>query len=193
MNYALLLIPILFFVAIYIQKKKKTGLKEKMSDYRVAEVRKELEWLAAEDKPIRSSTCNLYKSKPGSVVNPPAFLDHDKEVWINSKLLRKKVDAIRKSNEDKATWEYVKMNTYNKNTSPYDPTEHDMESQLTMEDQKEVVINPIVTSFDFPDLSPTNKNPYGTLHGIIEDSTDAMAAPKPDYVFSKSYGFRNYK
>ena len=85
------------------------------------------------------------------------------------------------------------MNTYNKKTTPYDPSDKKVDDQQSLSDYKEVIINPIVTTFDYPDMSPTSPNPYGTVNGMIEDSTSAMAAPKPDYIFGKTYGFRNYK
>jgi len=201
MNYVLLLIPILFFIGLYVKKRNQSILKdpkighikEHLTDYQIKEVRKEMEWIDSEDDPPRNELCNLYEKKPGSIRKIPALLYHDKEVWINSDQMRRKVAAIHKSTEDKATWEYVKMNTYNKKTTPYDPSDKKVDDQQSLSDHKEVIINPIVTTFDYPDMSPTSPNPYGTVHGMIEDSTDAMAAPKPDYVFSKSYGFRNYK
>jgi hypothetical protein len=91
MNYILFIIPILFFIGIYV---KKLHVKENMADYKLEEDR------SFNKIPI-NNTCGLYGinnidfltgnvsrygTKPESSVKPPAVLDHDKEVWINSKL-----------------------------------------------------------------------------------------------------------
>ena len=183
MNYILFIIPILFFIGIYV---KKLHVKENMADYKLEEDR------SFNKIPI-NNTCGLYGTKPGSSIKPPAVLDHDKEVWINSKLLKKKIKAIRKATDDKMTWEYNKMNTYNKKTTPFDSSIDSYEENLNLNEVKTVEINPITTTFDFDQLSPTGKNPYLNVHGLVEKKTDFMYAPKPNYIFSKEYGFRNYK
>jgi hypothetical protein len=161
------------------------------TDYMVQPIRDHLKELKSEvNRPI-DATCDLYGAKLGSTHIPPAFLDHDKEVWINSDLLEKKIRAIRKSVEDKGTWEHTKMNTYiDKNTTPYDTADRNyMENQpLDKPDQvQRAQVNPDTTSSN--PFCPKSKNAFSSVNGYTSLYTNS---PNNYYIFSKKYGFRTY-
>ena len=209
MNYILFIIPLLLVIAICLKMRNKLPTigyigqtKEHMvnyniakykTDYMVQPIRDHLKELKSEVNRPMNDTCDLYGAKLGSTHIPPAFLDHDKEVWINSDLLEKKIRAIRKSVEDKGTWEHTKMNTYiDKNTTPYDIADGNyMENQpLDKPDQlQRAQVNPDTTSFSFNPFGPKNKNPFSTVDGYTSLYTNS---PKNYYKFSKNYGFRSY-
>ena len=206
MKYTLLIIPILLILAIYfkfiINKGPSIGLiSEHMinyranPDYKVAEVRDGLNEIHSEFNRPMNKLCDLYTSKPGSIHNPPAMLDHDKEVWINSKLLRKKIRAIKKATEDKGTWEHTKMNTYidGGKTTPYDTADRKYIENQPLDNVKRAIVNPITTTFDFNSFSPTNPSAYSNVPGTTITETEFTSAPKNYYIFSDEYGFRSYR
>lgn len=205
MSYTLFIIPLILLIAIYVKYTNKLPLigyisndrKEHMvnytletgkkPDYMVKTIRNHLAELKGEVNRPMNDKCNLYGSKPGSVHVPPAFLYHDKEVWLNSDLLKKKVRAIRKSVEDKGVWESDKINTYiDKNsTQPYDAGE---DSQPLNQVQRGEV-GPDKTDFTFDPFGPKGKNPFSNIDGYVPLYTPS---PKNYYEFSKDYGFRTY-
>jgi hypothetical protein len=206
MNYTLLIIPILLILAIYFKfissKDPSIGyLGEHMinyranPDYKVEEDRDELNRISSEFNRPMNKLCDLYTPKPGSIHNPPSFLDHDKEVWINSKLLRKKIRAIKKATEDKGTWEHTKMNTYidGGKTTPYDTADKTYMENKSLDSVQRAIINPITTTFDFNPFSPKNPSAYSNVPGTTITETDYTKAPKNYYIFSDDYGFRSYK
>jgi hypothetical protein len=203
MNYTLLIIPILLILAIYFKfiRDKEPSIGEHMinyrynPDYNVEEVRDSLNKIHSEFNRPMNKLCDLYTSKPGSVRNPPAMLDHDKEVWINSKLLRKKIRAIKKATEDKGTWEHTKMNTYihSGKTTPYDTADRTYIDNKSLDIAETATINPITTTFDFNSFSPKNPSAYSNVHGTTITETEFKSAPKNYYIFSDNYGFRSYR
>jgi hypothetical protein len=206
MNYTLLIIPIILIIAIYFKyirgKEPSIGyIKENMinyrsdPDYKVDEVRDGINKINLEFNRPMDKLCDLYTSKPGSVYNPPAFLDHDKEAWINSKLLRKKIRAIRKATEDKGTWEHTKMNTYidDGKTTPYDKTDRNYIANQSLDSVQRAIVNPIITTFDFNSFGPKNPSAYSNVPGTTVTETAFTNAPKNYYIFSDKYGFRSYK
>ena len=205
MNYTLLIIPILLILAIYFKYIRNKALSiglisENMinyranPDYKVAEVRDELNSTYSGFNRPMNKLCDLYTPKRGSVNNPPTFVDHDKEVWINSKLLRKKIRAIKKATEDKGNWEHTKINTYIGNKiTPYDTSDKKYISNQSLDKVQTAIINPITTTFDFNSFSPKNPSAYSDIHGTTITETEFTKAPKNYYIFSDQYGFRTYK
>jgi hypothetical protein len=213
MNYTLIIIPLILIIAIYVKYSTKlpkighigtygTNTKEymvnymletgKKPDYMVKTIRNHLAQVKSEVNRPMDDNCNLYGSKPGSTHNPPAFLYHDKEVWIDSDLLEKKVRAIRKSVEDKGVWESDKINTYiNKNTTPYDTNETSFISSLPLNyvQKARLPTDKNDGDFDFDPFGPKSKNPFSNLDGYVPLYTPS---PKNYYEFSKDYGFRTY-
>lgn len=209
MNYTLFIIPLILLMAIYVQHMNQlpkigyisTGKKEHMvnytletgkkPDYMVKTIRNHLDELKSEINRPMNDKCNLYGSKPGSVHVPPAFLYHDKEVWIDSDLLQKKVRAIRKSVEDKGVWESDKMNTYidNKSTKPYDIKETSSITNQPLNQVQKAELGPNRHDFDFDPFGPKSKNPFSNIDGYVPLYTPS---PKNYYEFSKDYGFRTY-
>jgi hypothetical protein len=211
MNYTLFIIPLLLILAIYVKYTNRLPLigyigsygnnKEHMvnytletgkkPDYMVKTIRNHLEELKGEVNRPMNDKCNLYGSKPGSVHVPPAFLYHDKEVWIDSDLLQKKVRAIRKSVEDKGVWESDKMNTYiDKNsTQPYDIGEQSSVVNMPLNEVQRDQVGPDKTDFTFDPFGPKSKNPFSNVDGYVPLYTPS---PKNYYEFSKDYGFRTY-
>jgi hypothetical protein len=205
MKYTLLIIPILLILAIYFKNIKTKApsiglIGEHMinyranPDYKVAEVRDELNAAYSESSRPMNKSCDLYTPKPGSVHNPPTFVDHDREVWINSKLLRKKIRAIKKATEDKGNWEHTKINTYIGNKiTPYDISDEKYISNQSLDKVQNITINPITTTFDFNPFGPKNPSAYSNVHGTTKTETEFTKAPKNYYIFSDEYGFRTYK
>ncbi len=210
MNYILFIIPIILLIAIYLRYSNKlpqigyigydTSKKEHMvnytletgkkPDYMVKTIRNHLAEVKNEINRPMNDNCNLYGAKPGSVHVPPAFLYHDKEVWIDSDLLEKKVRAIRKSVEDKGIWESDKINTYiDKNTTPYDTTETSSISNQPLNQVQRAEVGPNRRDFDFDPFGPKSKNPFSNIDGYVPLYTPS---PKNYYEFSKDYGFRTY-
>jgi hypothetical protein len=204
MNYIFLIISFMLVLAVYLKyikaKAPKIGfIKEPFvtykTDYMVGPIREQLKELKSEVNRPMNDSCDLYGAKPGSVHVPPAFLYHDKEVWIDSDLLKKKVKAIRKAVTDKGVWEANKMNTYinNKKTKPYDIADKLYIQNQPLDTSETTTINPNVTHFDFYPLSPTGPSPFTTVDGAPVVETSFMNAPKNYYEFSKDYGFSTYK
>jgi hypothetical protein len=203
MNYTLLIIPILLILAIYAKfiYAKEPSIGEHMinyrynPDYNVEEVRERLNKINSEFNRPMNKLCDLYTSKPGSFRNPPAMLDHDKEVWINTKLLRKKIKAIKKATEDKGTWEHAKINTYihGGKAKPYDIADRTYIDNKSLDSVERAIINPITTTFDFNPFGPKNPSAYSNVHGTTITETDFTSPPKNYYIFSDNYGFRSYK
>jgi hypothetical protein len=207
MNYILLIISFMLVLAIYLKyikvKPPTIGVLQEQfltspmntPDYMVGPIREQLKELKSEVNRPMNGTCDLYGAKPGSVHVPPAFLYHDKEVWIDNSLLKKKVRAIRKAVTDKGVWESNKMNTYidNKKTKPYDTADRSYIENQSLSTSDTAVINPNVTHFDFYALSPTNPSPFSSVDGAPVVETGFMNSPKNYYEFSKEYGFRTYK
>ena len=198
MNYTLFIIPLILLIAIYLKHSNKlpmigyiNGTQENMvnykPDYMVKTIRNHLAELKGEVNRPMNDKCNLYGSKPGSVHNPPAFLYHDKEVWIDSDLLQKKVNAIRKSVDDKGVWESDKMNTYiDKNTTPNDLVE---QNSMPLDKVSRDQVGPNKHEFDFDPFGPKSKNPFSNIDGYVPLYTPS---PKHYYEFSKDYGFHTY-
>jgi hypothetical protein len=162
----------------------------KKPDYMVKTIRNHLASVKAEVNRPMNDKCNLYGAKPGSTHVPPAFLYHDKEVWIDSDLLQKKVRAIRKSVEDKGVWESDKINTYiDKNTLPYDTNETSSVVNMPLNQVQRSQVGPDKTDFTFDPFGPKSKNPFSKVDGYVPLYTPS---PKNYYEFSKDYGFRTY-
>ena len=203
MKYTLLIIPILLILAIYFKfiRAKEPSIGEHMinyredRDYKVEEIRDGLNKIYSEFNRPMNKLCDLYTPKPGSVHNPPSMLDHDKEVWINTKLLRKKIRAIKKATDDKGTWEHTKMNTYidGGKTTPYDTADKKYMANQSLDSVQKAIINPITTTFDFNPFGPTYPNAYSNVPGTTITETEFTSAPKNYYIFSDEYGFRSYK
>jgi hypothetical protein len=201
MNYILFIIPLLIAIAIYLKMRNKLpnigyiNTKEHMVnykvDYMVQPIRNNLAELKSETNRPINGTCDLYGAKQGSTHVPPAFLYHDKEVWIDSDLLQKKVRAIRKAVEDKGTWEHTKMNTYiDKTTKPYDTSDNSYMANQPLDQVQRAQVDGDTTSFTFSAFGPKNKNPFSTVDGYTPLYT---TSPKHYYEFSKDYGFHTYK
>jgi hypothetical protein len=95
---------------------------------------------------------------------------------------------------DKGVWQSKKMNTYlNSKVTPFDLTTLNYDQAQYLNDTKEVVINPITTTFDYNKFEPTNPSSYSTVNGPVEYTSLYTKAPKPSYIFTKKYGFQNYK
>jgi hypothetical protein len=208
MNYTFFIIPLILLFAIYVKYSNRlpqigyisNDRKEHMvnytletgkkPDYMVKTIRNHLAELKGEVNRPMNDKCNLYGSKPGSVHVPPAFLYHDKDVWIDSDLLQKKVRAIRKSVEDKGVWESDKINTYiDKTTTPYDLTENGSVDNLPLNKIQRAQVGPDKTDFTFDPFGPKSKNPFSNIDGYVPLFTPS---PKNYYEFSKNYGFRTY-
>jgi hypothetical protein len=193
--YPLVIIFAILFLGIYIHRQNQNKLsKEPMTDFQVEPIRRRLQ--QRRQNPLHSfdETCDLYSPKLGSVQYPPALLDHEKGVWIDSKELDKKINAIQKSAIDKGVWQSKKMNTYlNSKVTPFDLSTLNYDNAQTLDETKEVVINPIVTSFNYNQFEPTNPSSYSTVNGPVEYTSFYTKAPKTKYVFSKKYGYRTYE
>lgn len=94
-----------------------------------------------------------------------------------SRILKRKIKAIRKALEDKATWEFNKINSYSK----YSPTlSNDLqisENVFYLENPKVDSVNPVLTQFD------NLKNHEKTYSFYV--------APKNFQLFNE-YGFKTY-
>ena len=166
--YPLVIIFAILFLGIYVHRQNQNK-KEAMTDFQVAPIRRRLR--QNRQNPLHSldPLCDLYSPKVGSVDETPAFLDHEKGVWIDSKELDKKISAIRKSTMDKGTWQSKKMNTYlNSKVTPFDLSSLNYDNSQSLDDTKEVVINPITTTFDYNKYEPTNPSSFSTVNGPVE-------------------------
>ena len=191
--YPLVIIFAILFLGIYVHRQNQNK-KEAMTDFQVAPIRRRLR--QNRQNPLHSldPLCDLYSPKVGSVDETPAFLDHEKGVWIDSKELDKKISAIRKSTMDKGTWQSKKMNTYlNSKVTPFDLSSLNYDNSQSLDDTKEVVINPITTTFDYNKYEPTNPSSFSTVNGPVELTSLYTKAPKPKYIFTKKYGFQTYE
>jgi len=191
--YPLVIIFAILFLGIYVHRQNQNK-KEAMTDFQVAPIRRRLR--QNRQNPLHSldPLCDLYSPKVGSVDETPAFLDHEKGVWIDSKELDKKISAIRKSTMDKGTWQSKKMNTYlNSKVTPFDLSSLNYDNSQSLDDTKEVVINPITTTFDYNKYEPTNPSSFSTVNGPVEYTSLYTKAPKPKYIFTKKYGFQTYE
>ena len=191
--YPLVIIFAILFLGIYVHRQNQNK-KELMTDFQVAPIRRRLR--LDRKNPLHSfnETCDLYSPKLGSVNETPALLDHEKGVWIDSKELNKKISAIHKSAMDKGVWQSKKMNTYlNSKVTPFDLSTLNYDQAQYLNDTKQVVINPITTTFDYNKFEPTNPSSYSTVNGPVEYTSLYTSAPKPSYIFTKKYGFQNYK
>ncbi len=137
MSYILLIIPILFFIAIYTRK-----LKEPMVGY-------------------------CYSEK---------MPYHSKEVHLESKDLRKKIRTIKKSLNDKASWEHRKINSY---IPEYSTTQNNdlktdpQEFELRLSNSMKHSIDPVLTQFD--SIQSNDKTP------------SYYVAPSYTYQFNKRF------
>ena len=66
-------------------------------------------------------------------------------------------------------------------------------TQKSLDDTKEVVINPITTTFDYNKYEPTNPSSFSTVNGPVDLTSLYTKAPKPKYIFTKKYGFQTYE
>jgi hypothetical protein len=191
--YPLVIIFAILFLAIYVRRQNQNK-KEYMTDFQVAPIRRRLRQNRKNPLHSLDPLCDLYSPKVGSVDESPALLDHEKGVWIDSKELKKKINAIRKSAMDKGVWQSKKMNTYlNSTVTPFDLTTLNYDEPQSLTDTKQVVINPITTTFDYNSYEPTNPSSFSTVNGPVELTSSYTKAPKPKYIFTKKYGFQNYK
>lgn len=128
MSYILLIIPLFLFLAMYSKK-----LKEPMIGY-----------CYSEKTPYHAKQVHLLD---------PSFEETDKKV---NKQLIKKIRTIRKSLEDKASWEHNKMNSY---IPEYSTTQNNdlnvspQEYELSLDNVSKKSIHPVVTQFDFIESS----------------------------------------
>lgn len=193
MMYPLVFIFALLFLAIYVYRKNHPTT-EMMTDFQVLPIRNELHIKKSNKFNPHDALCDLYSTKIGSVQNPPALLDHEKGVWIDSPELKKKIKAIRKSAIDKGVWQSKKMNTYLNNTvTPFDTSMLSYEQKLSLDSSDQTIINPNVTHFDFNEFLPTNPSAYSNVNGQVEHTSFYTKAPKTNYIYDKTYGYRTYK
>ncbi len=183
----------ILFLAIYVYRKNHP-MAETMADFQIEPIQRELALRKKNKLNPHDPLCDLYTSKPGSIKNPPALLDHEKGVWIDSPELQKKVNAIRKSAKDKGVWQSNKMNTYiNGTVTPFDTTMLKYEEQLSLDSAEQHIVNPNVTHFNFNTFLPTNPSAYSNVNGPVEYTSFFTKAPKTNYVFDKKYGYKTYK
>lgn len=193
MMYPLVIIFAILFLAIYVHNKNHP-LAESMSDFQVRPIQRELRLRKQNKLNPHDPLCDLYTPKSGSVHIPPALLDHEKGVWIDSPELKKKIKAIHKSAIDKGVWQSTKMNTYlNSKVTPFDLSTLNYEDSSPLNETREVVINPIVTTFSYNEFEPTNPSAYTNVNGPVEYTSFYTKAPKTKYVIDKKYGYRTYE
>ena len=193
MMYPLVFVFALLFLAIYVYRKNHPTA-ETMADFQIIPIRNQLRIKKENKFNPHDALCDLYSSKPGSVKNPPALLDHEKGVWIDSPELKNKINAIRKSTIDKGVWQSNKMNTYiNDSVTPFDTSMLNYEEQLSLDTSQEAIINPNVTHFNFNTFLPTNPSAYSNVNGPVEHTSFYTKAPKTNYIYDKKYGYRTYK
>jgi hypothetical protein len=100
-----------------------------------------------------------------------------KDSIITSRLLKKKIQSIRKALEDKAEWEYNKINSYS-HYSPTQPNDLVIDEQTFFLDSKErSSVNPVLTQFDYLKKSDNTPSKY--------------LAPR-NYQLFNEYGFKTY-
>jgi hypothetical protein len=168
--YPLVIIFAILFLGIYVHRQNQNK-KESMTDFQVAPIRRRLRQRRKNPLHSLDPLCDLYSPKVGSVDETPAFLDHEKGVWQSKK-----------------------MNTYlNSTVTPFDLTTLNYDQAQNLNDTKQVVINPITTTFDYNKYEPTNPSSFSTVNGPVEYTSLYTKAPKPKYIFTKKYGFQNYE
>jgi hypothetical protein len=183
----------ILFLAVYVYHRNHP-MTESMADFQIEPIQRELRLRKKNKLNPHDALCDLYSSKPGSVQNPPALLDHEKGVWIDSPELKNKIKAIRKSATDKGVWQSNKINTYiNSTVTPFDTTMLKYEEPLSLNTTQEDIVNPNVTHFDFNTFLPTNPSAYSNVNGPVEYTSFFTKAPKTQYIYDKKYGYRTYK
>jgi hypothetical protein len=113
-----------------------------------------------------------------ATVNQSYLAPKDKKDSIETtRLIKKKIISIRKALEDKAEWEYNKINSYSQ-YSPTQPNDLEINDQTFFLDTVEKSsVNPVLTQFDY--LKKADYTPSKYL------------APRSYQLFNE-YGFKTY-